>query len=318
MIFGVMGRLGKVFSGVPIPICGLAVAMASLDRYLSQSYDEYVNIFAVMSAILIILFSMRMITDFKGIRKDLESPILFGVFPIYFMTVIVLSTHVNGFSEAIASILWLSALIMCFAMMPLFVHRFILKFDIRNVFPSWFVMFIGHLVGSVTSVTMGYEEIGRLLFWFGMIAYVILLPLILYRVVKVKGIPEPAVPNIAIIAAPPNLLLVGYLTSFGSSANDAVVGMLTAFGIVSYVAVLAYMPFMMKRKFYPSYAAFTFPLAISMVSMSMIESFYGLQDGLFGVFQTLSVVIAIAVVLYVLVRYIIFLSGSMRPKAAVQ
>ena len=312
----VMGKLGEILSGVPIPICGLAVGMASLDRYLSQNYDNYVNVFAMLSAILIILFTMRVITDFKGIRKDLESPILFGVFPIYFMTMVILSTYVNEYSETMALILWAFGVIMCFAMMPLFVNRFIFKFDMNNVFPSWFVMFIGHVVGSVTSAAMGYTEIGKMLFWFGTIAYVILLPVILYRVVKVKCIPEPAIPNLAIFAAPPNLLLAGYLTSYGASANDVVVGVLAVMGIISYVAVLAYMPFMMKRKFYPSYAAFTFPLAISMVSISMIESFYDLQDSLFSVFRTLSVVVTVAMVLYVLVRYIIFLSGSMRPKAA--
>jgi len=313
-----MGKLRDVFSGVPIPICGLALGMASLDRYLWQNHDDYVRIFMFLSVFLIILFSIRVLTDVKGIRKDLESPILFGVLPTYCMAVMILSTYVNGHSETVALIMWASALILCFAMMPLFIHRFIFKFDMKNVFPSWFVMFIGHVVGSVTSAAMGYEEIGRILFWFGMVAYVVLLPMILYRIVKVKGIPEPAVPNIAILSAPPNLLLVGYLTSYGSSVNDAVVGVLAVLGIISYVAVLAYMPFMLKRKFYPSYAAFTFPLVISMLSMSMIESFYDLEESIFNVFQTLSVAIAIIIVVYVLFRYVIFLSGSMKPKRTAQ
>ena len=313
-----MGSFRDIFSGVPIPICGLALGMASLDRYLWQNYDDYVRIFAIFSVFLMILFSMRVLTGIKGIRKDLESPILFGVLPTYCMAAMILSTYVNGHSDTIALILWASALILCFLMMPFFIHRFILKFDMKNVFPSWFVMFIGHVVGSVTSAAMGYTEIGRILFWFGTIAYVVLLPVILFRVVKVKGIPEPAVPNIAILAAPPNLLLVGYLTSYGTSANDAVVGILAVLGIVSYVAVLAYMPFMMKRKFYPSYAAFTFPLVICMISMSMIESFYNLEESIFHIFQMMSVAVAVIIVVYVLLRYAVFLSGSMRPKRAAQ
>jgi len=318
MVCVVMGKLGEILSGVPIPICGLALGMASLDRYLSQNYDDYVSIFAFLSAVLIILFSLRVITDVKGIRKDLGSPILFGVLPTYCMTVMILSTYVNGYSEGAASFLWASAIVLCFVMMPFFIRKFMIGFDMKNVFPSWFVMFIGHVAGSITSAAMGYTEIGKMLFWIGTIAYVILLPVILYRVVKVKCIPEPAIPNLAILAAPPNLLFVGYLTSYGTSANDAVAGVLAIMGIMSYVAVLAYMPFMVKRKFYPSYAAFTFPLAISMVSISMIESFYGLQESVFHAFRMMSVVIAVVMVVYVLIRYVMFLSDSMRPKNAVQ
>ena len=313
-----MGRLGDILACVPIPICGLALGMASLDRYLSQNHDNYVSIFAFISAVLIILFSLRVLTGLKGFRKDLESPILFGVLPTYCMTVMILSTYVNGYSESIALFMWSSALLLCFVMKPFFIRRFILKFDMKNVFPSWFVMFIGHVIGAVTSAAMGYTEIGRILFWIGAAAYALLLPVILYRVIKVKGIPEPAIPNTAILSAPPNLLLVGYLTSYGSSANDVMIGALAVLGIISYVTVLAYMPFMMKRKFYPSYAAFTFPLVISMVSMSMIESFYDLQDSVFHAFRSFSVAVTVIVVVYVLLRYVIFLFGSMRPKKAVQ
>ena len=292
---------------VPIPICGLAVGLASLDRFLSQNYDFYeYNIFAAFSAIMIFLFAMRVVTDIKGIKKDLESPILFSILSTCPMTLLILATYLFEVSDVTGQVLWLASLAWVFAMMPIFFVRFVVKFDINKVFPSWFVMFVGSVVSSITSVAVGFTDIGRIVFWFGLISYAILMPVISYRALIVRKIPEPAIPNLAIFAAPANLLLAGYITVYGSSASDIIVGVLAVIGMVCYIAVLAYMPFMLKRKFYPAYGAFTFPMVISMTSISLIGAFYGLSYGWYDAFKTISVAIAIAVVTYVLVRYLIF------------
>jgi len=292
---------------VPIPVCGLAVGLASLDRFLSQNYDFYeYSIFALFSAIMILLFAMRIVTDIKGIKKDLESPILFSILSTCPMTLLILATYLFEVSDVAGQILWLASLVWVFAMMPIFFVRFVIKFDINKVFPSWFVMFVGSVVSSITSVAVGFTDIGKIVFWFGLISYAILMPVISYRALIVKKIPEPAIPNLAIFAAPANLLLVGYITVYGSSASDVLVGVLAAIGMACYFAVLTYMPFMLKRKFYPSYGAFTFPMVISMTSISLIGAFFDLSGGLYGVLETASVVIAVAMVVYVLIRYVMF------------
>ena len=292
---------------IPVPVCGLALGMASLDRFLSQNHDFYTyGIFAAFSAFLIVLFTLRMVVSPGTVRKDLESPILFGVLPTYQMTVMILSTYVVGFSDVLAKAIWLTALVSMFAMMPLFLRRFAVGFDMRKVFPSWFVMFIGCVVGSVTSAALGFTDVGRGLFWFGLAAYAVLFPLILYRALVIRGIPEPAIPNLAIFAAPPNLLLAGYLAAFGAGADEMVVTVLMVLGVTSYLAVLAYMPFMMRRRFYPSYGAFTFPMVISMVSINAAGVFLGLSDGPFRILEIASEVIAVCFVVYVLIRYAMF------------
>lgn len=55
---------------------------------------------------------------------------------------------------------------------------------------------------------------GKAAFWFGFVTYLILLPIVIYRVLKVKGMPEQTLPTIAIFAAPASLLLAGYMKSF--------------------------------------------------------------------------------------------------------
>ena len=306
----------ELVESVPIPVCGLALGLASLDRYLLINYESYeYGIFAWISAILLLLFVLKMTIGHKAFRNDLDSPVLFGVLPTFSMTMMILSTYIVDTSEILAKAVWLVSLASMFVMMFLFLSKFMVRFRIKNVFPSWFVMFIGCVVASITSVAIGFADIGKVVFIFGVIAYAVLLPLILYRVLIKKGIPEQAMPNLAIFTAPPNLLLVGYLAAFGTEANETVVMIWAIFGITSYIAVLTYLPFMLKRKFYPSYGAFTFPLVISMMSINSIGEFFELSDGLYGVLEKLSEIIAVVMVIYVLVRYIVFFLGVVTEKS---
>ena len=302
--------------GIPIPVCGLALGLASLDRYLSSNYGSYqYGIFAAISTILVLLFVLKMTVGREAFRKDIESPILFGVLPTFPMTLMILSTYIVDTLEMVAQMLWIVSLASMFVMMFLFLRRFLVGFRIKNVFPSWFVMFIGCVVASVTSVAIGFADIGKTVFIFGVVAYAVLLPLISYRVLIKKGIPEQAMPNLAIFTAPPNLLLVGYLAAFGTDANETVVLIWAVFGIISYFMVLAYLPFMMRRKFYVSYGAFTFPLVISMMSINSIGEFFDLSGGLYGILEKASEAIAVAMVVYVLIRYVAYFIGIATEKS---
>ncbi len=60
---------------------------------------------------------------------------------------------------------------------------------------------------------------GKFNSWFVLYSYLILLPIILYRITKVKEIPEPALPTIVILAAPASLCLAGYMNSFQNKNN---------------------------------------------------------------------------------------------------
>jgi exfoliative toxin A/B len=305
---------------VPVPICGLSLGLASLDRFLWYNYnDAYTfNIFALFSFAIAILFTLRIFADRRGILRDIESPAVFAVLPTYTMTLFLLTAyvedHIGGIAGGVSFVIWAGAVIASFVMMIFFVKRFFLRFSIEKVFPSWIVIFVGYVVASVTSPSFGAEEIGRILFWSGLIGYLSLTPLLAYRTVIVRKIPEPLVPQTAIFTAPVNLCIVGCLTVY-AAPPEMVVHVLTVLGVMTYAVVIAYLPIMLNRKFYPSFAALTFPLAISAVSFHKLGVYYGISSNdVFSILQITTAVIAIAVVVYVLIGYAAFLYRAGRPR----
>jgi len=307
-----MGAVREFIARIPVPVCGLALALASLDTFFSQQYDFYkFSICVIISAILIILFTLKAVFNFSGLRSEIENPVVFGVLPTYCMALMLLSSHAYKYVGQSAVVIWASAVILSFVMMIFFVKKFVLNFEMKNVFPSWFVMFIGFTAASVTSPVFGMETIGKIILSAGFISYFVVTPVILYRVIRIKEMPEPSIPNIAIFAAPMNLCMVGYFAIFGTDVNGALIALMTAIGMVSYVAVLLYLPLMLRIKFYPSYAAFTFPLVISMVSIQRLGVYYGIKDNaIFSATQMFTVMIAVLIVAYVLIRFLIMFYGT--------
>lgn len=201
-------------------------------------------------------------------------------------------------------------------MMYFFTKNYILNFKMEKVFPSHFIVYVGIVCGSVTSPAFGFISLGRFLFWFGFIAYLILLPLILYRVLAIGRLPEPAFPTIAILSAPASLCLAGYLSSFQDKSLNLIV-FLSLLSLSMFFLAIMYIPGIMRLKFYPSYSALTFPFVITAVAMKGAFNFLTKTLKLypqFLYFVRLLELWAIAMVIYVFIRYVIFILSETRTQ----
>lgn len=298
---------------IPVPACGLALGLASLGNLLAP-FGTVVRYSCGAAACLIaLLFTMRLLTDFGSVRRDLENPVAFSVLPTYTMALMLLSAYAKPFIGTAAVAVWFAAVTSQLVIMAAFIKIFVLRFNIRQVFPSWFVMFVGIVVASVTSPVMGQKEIGRLLFFVGFASYMALLPIVMYRVLKIGGIPEPARPTIAIFCAPASLCFVGYMSAFDEK-NAVFALFIAALSLTFWLAVIASMPGMLKLPFFPSYSALTFPLVISATAFGVAGPFFGGSAGnLFSMLSPLATMLAAAAVLYILTRYVMFWFAQASP-----
>ncbi|MCL1904562.1 MAG: TDT family transporter [Methanomassiliicoccaceae archaeon] len=293
---------------VPVPVCGLSLGLVSLDRFLSANYQNVYpySICALISLVIAVLFTIRMVVDRKGVAQEIKNPAVFGVLPTYTMSLMLLSTYLFPYAEEVALSVWVAAVIVSYVLMAVFIRRFFFSFGIEKVFPSWIIIFVGYVVASVTSPVFGLEDIGRMIFWSGMIGYSVMLPLTAYRTLIFRKTPEPLIPTIAIFAAPANLLIVGCL-SVHDVPPEILLTILVILSVICYAAVIAYVPVMLNRRFYPSYAALTFPMVISAASFYQLGGHYGLaSNDLFVILQTATAAVAVIIVVYVLVRYLMF------------
>jgi len=309
--------MNAILKKYPVPVTGLILGLAAAGN-LVQSYGEINrSIFGIISAILFVLMLVKIVKFTDGVKESLQNPVVASVFPTFSMAAMLLSTYLKPLSQSIAFALWTIGVALHAALIIWFSKKFVLNFKIKQVFPSWFIVYVGIAVASVTAPAFKMTNIGQLAFWFGFITYIILLPLILYRTVKVKEMPEPTLPTLVIYAAPASLLLAGYMNSF-ETKSMAIVWLLAVLSIIMYIAAIIMLPRLLKLKFYPSYSAFTFPLIISGIAMKLTNGFLtksGIPVTWLNYLVKFQEAVAVIITLYVLYRYIRFLTSDNKEQA---
>ena len=291
----------------PLPIAGLALGMAALGNSLRSYGEIYRNILGIISFIIIFLLTIKILMNFEGFKETMSNPVISGSFATYSMAIIILSSYISN--KSIGIIFWYIGIIIHIALIIWFTLKFTVKRNIETVFTTWFIVYVGIITVSVTAPWFKVLLLGKIAFWFGFISYLILIPIVCYRVFKIKKIPEPALPTFAVFAAPAALSLAGYINSFPEK-NIIVFNLLIFLTVLFYVMVIFSMPKLLKLKFYPSFAAYTFPIVISSLALKLTTGVLkkaGINVLFLVKIVNITEIIAILAVTYVFIKYIQFL-----------
>jgi len=289
-------------------ISGLSLGLAALGNLLLLPFGAEVRYFCgILSAIVLIIFILKVFLDFPHAREELKTPVPLSVLPTSTMAIMLLCTYIRPYAPDVALYLWYAAVAAHVGIMLLFFKRFILGFKIDNVYPSWFVVFVGIVTASVTAPVMDARPVGQIAFYIGFVLYFIAMGLIIYRLNKPIHILEPLRLTTVIFTAPMSLCIVGYFSSF-EQQNETLIYIMLGIAVISYLFVLAKILFSyLKIRFYPTYSAFTFPLVISATAFRLGNEFLTEQGiGFFAPVAQISMWIAVAAVAYVFVHYVRF------------
>lgn len=294
---------------VPMPIVGVMLAFSTLGN-LVQSYGEvFRNILGSISLFLFIITTLKFITNINGLKNDLNTPIGASVFPTYSMGIIILATYIKPYNSVFAYAVWIIGIVIHIILAVTFTTKYLRNFQIKQVYPSWFIVYVGIVVTAVTGKAFN-QTVGVIFFWIGFLCYLALLVMVCKRVFIVKEISEPAKPLLVIFAAPGSLCLAGYLNIIDNK-NLVLFWFLLILAQGFYLFAFVKLLGLSKLKFYPSFSAFTFPMAISALAFKLSVNFMKAQKMNVGILPSLVKVeelIAILVVFYVLIRYVMYLA----------
>ncbi|WP_195430367.1 TDT family transporter [Clostridium sp. D46t1_190503_E9] len=294
---------------IPLPISGVMLGFAALGNLL-QSYSESIRLVCgIVSLILGLLLICKIVMYPFMIKEDMKNPIMAGVSATFPMAIMLLSTYIKPFIGDKAIYIWYLGIIIHLCLIVYFSIKFILKFDIKKVFTTYFIVYVGLAVASVSAPDFEKTNIGTLAFWFAFILCMILFVVVTYRYVKYKEIPSPAKPLFCIYAAPVNLCLAGYIQSM-QTKSFLMVSFLSILAFITFIIVLFKLPNYLKMPFSPSYSAFTFPFVISGIATKMTMNYLaktGYDMGFLKYILLFQTIIATVLVIYTLFRFILFL-----------
>lgn len=295
----------NIVEKLPIPISGLILAILSLGNLL-QVYNPILKLLCgFISFILIFMLALKLVFYPGVVRSDLSNPIILSNSGTFSMALMILSTYINSFNADLALGVWILGVALHILLIMCFTYRYIIQqFDIKGVYPSYWIVFVGITMAAITAHVHGLFEITFIFFLFGFLMMILTLPLVIYRYFKYPNVPNQNKPLICIFTAIISILIVGYTNSFNVVFNEFLILMYVVaflFFLFAFVKVIEYR----NLDFYPSFSAFTFPFVITAIASTEISKIYDVN--ILNVIILIQTIIAIIMVIYVFYKYLEFL-----------
>lgn len=301
--------MNKIIKRVPLPTAGLMLGTFALGNLL-QSYGEGLRTACgILGAFLLVLVLLKIFIYPNDFKEDMKNPIMASVFGTFSMSLMLFAGYLKPLIGPNAAYLWFLAIGIHLGIIVFFTLRFIFKFDLKKVFASYYIVYVGIAVAGITAPTFERLDLGAMSFYFGFVSLILLLILVTARYLKFKEIPNPAKPVICIYAAPVSLCIAAYIQSVSPKSKEFVLGLL-ALATIIYVFALFKALVYMKLPFFPSFASFTFPFVISAIAskqtMAMLKKMEAPIPALkyLVLFETFIAVIFVAFTFYKFMEHI--------------
>lgn len=302
----------KLIKKLPIALSGIMLSLASLGNLMAHYSLIAKKFCGILSFCLLILLTLKIILYPADIKKDLNKSLIASISPSYDMGLMLLAVYIKDIYFNFAFYIWILAVLIHIGLLFFYTRTILLPFDISKLFPTTLIIYVGLGIVSITAPHFNLSFLGKFFFWFSFIAFIILFPILVYRVFVIKGLSKETLPTLTVFVGPASLLLSGYLNSF-ENKNLYMVAFLSIFSFITYTLVLTSFFQLLKLDFAPSFASFVFPMIITAIAMKKTDLFLISIDKKIYFLKYVVLfqeIIAILILIYVSIKYIIYLKSK--------
>lgn len=299
----------KRLENMPVPILPTFVGALTLSNVFNNLGFAWVRHISMWIATCIwLLYLLKILIYPKTFKKEYSNTVPSSLYAGFTMILMLLGSYYIQYNNGFGKTLWLIGLSIHTIHLIIFTYRNVIKNFNKDTFvPSWFVTYNGIMVSVVTSGAMNEPLITKIVTYYGIFIYLLILPFMLHRLKTVEI--KPAVYHTqAILLAPASLCVVSYLTAI-ENPNMYLVAFL-------YIAVLCSLAFVIYKlsKFFsmdftPAYAGMTFPMAIGIVASTQASNYFGNlgYESLSAIIKQISgiqIYLTTTIIGYVLLRFL--------------
>ena len=288
------------FKKIPLALSSLVLALFSLSNQINH-YALIAQGIWFLASIGFMLILGRLILGFEQVREDLHNPVIASAFASYFMAAFLFASRLP-LAQIGLSVTWLGLLGLYIAYIIFFSLRFMRPLSLNQVFPSWFVIYVGPAISLVTVPASVPTSIKGLILGVTALATLALFPLVLWRMRQI-AIPHLYRPILAILAAPLALLITSSIKSNQRPATIILVG-LFVFSQIFFFCALRLFARLVNKGFIPLFAAFSFPLVNSTNAFKAATTSLKLVNLITHLIYLAELLPVLAIMIYLLYHFI--------------
>lgn len=260
---------------MPVPILATMVGAATLSNVFAGLGFSLIRHITMIAATAVLLFYLLKIVKYRGtFINEYKNTVPASLYAGLTMLLMILGSYYFAYSPSVGKMMWAVGLALHAVHILIFTFRNILTNREAETFvPSWSVTYNGIMVGCVVGGVMQEPEILKIVTYYGIAVYFMLLPFLLWRLTT-REIKDGVYHTQAIVLAPCSLCLVSYLNVI-PEPNQMLVYLLYCCVLVSLMFVLYKLPKFFSYAFYPGFAGLTFPMAIAIVASTKMAAYIG-------------------------------------------
>lgn len=297
------------FFAIVMGLAGLAIAWTRAEAAFHAPAaigDALAWLTALVFIVIAIAYIAKLASHPEDVAKELGHPVRLNFFPTISIGLLLLSVVFLERHAPTARVLWVvgTALQLGFTLyvMNAWIHR--TGIEVAHVNPAWFIPVVGNVLVPIAGVRFFPVEISWFFFSLGIVFWLVLLTIVMYRLFFHAPLPERLAPTLFILIAPP---------AVGCIAWFALTGEVDAFARVLYYGALAFTLLLasnaarfVKARFFLSAWAYSFPLAAMTIATLLMSREVG-GVGFEWIALVLLAVLTVVVVL-LLVRTVLAIS----------
>lgn len=263
----------KRLEKMPVPVLPTFVGALTLSNvYNGMGFSTVRHLTMWAATIILILYIVKIITYPKVCVNEYKNTVPCSLYAAFDMILMILGSYYFDYLPGFGKTLWAIGLGIHVVHLLVFTYRNVIKERNINTFvPSWFVTYNGIMVSCVVGGAMNAAGILKYVVYYGIIIYFILIPIMIWRLIKVE-IKDSVYHTMAVVLAPCSLCVVSYLNVI-KEPKAAMVYLLYACVLASLVFVVVKLPKFFAYSFVPGFAGLTFPMAIGIVASQKMAGY---------------------------------------------
>jgi tellurite resistance protein len=286
--------------GAIMGYCGLTVALNHAHQVLDISEGFYI-FFAMLTSLFFTLatiaYLIKLIKYPQAVVNEINHPIALNFFPTFSISLLLLSLVFKDLAYDQAKYMWILGALIQFSLLLYILNNWIHheKWQITHMNPAWFIPVVGNILVPIGAVHFAHEHVGWFFFSIGLVFWIILNSVVMYRLFFHPPMMKVLEPTLFILIAPPAVGFIAYMGLQGMAGVNEFARILYYIGLFLTILLFSQIPRFIKVPFALSWWAYSFPLAaITIATFIMFEQLE------FSIFKYLAIFLLATLVTLVL------------------
>ncbi|KYH34759.1 hypothetical protein CLTEP_12240 [Clostridium tepidiprofundi DSM 19306] len=288
------------FFSIILGMAGFTIAIQKTEGILKSTINLNLYLLGItvfMFSIIAILYIYKFIKYTEEVKLEFKNPVKLSFFPTISISLLLLSVAFLDVNLSISKILWYFGTIIhaIFTYKIISVWMFHPNIDIKNFNPAWFIPVVGNIIVPIAGVKHFNIELSWFFYSIGLLFWIVLFTIFIYRIIFHHPLPEKLLPTLAILISPPAIGFISYVKL--THSVDSFARILYYFALFLTTFLLKEYKLFSRIKFYLSWWAYTFPISAMTIATALMYHMTKVVFYKYLMFSILIILIALVVII---------------------